>query len=76
MVAVCTFFMLADFRSQAIWIQNKRWVIWGIPWGFSALLAAIGLGVAGYGNIGACKLTFIGTRIGAHAYTNRVLVHE
>lgn len=58
MVAICTFIMLADFRTQSNWIQSHRWVIWGLPWGLSAVWAAIGLGVSGYGNIGACRFFF------------------
>lgn len=58
MVAVCTFFMLADFKVQSNWIQSHRWVIWGLPWGLSAVWAGMGLGLSGYGNIGACKSCF------------------
>lgn len=56
-IAVCTFFMLADFTTQSEWIQSHRWFIWALPCGLSALWAAVGLGVAGYGNIGACKFS-------------------
>lgn len=63
MVAICTFIMLADFRTQSNWIQSHRWVIWGLPWGLSAVWAAIGLGVSGYGNIGACRFFFPDQRI-------------
>lgn len=58
MVAVCSFLVLADFKVQSNWVQSHRWVIWGIPWGLSAVWAAIGLSVSGYGNIGACGFYF------------------
>jgi hypothetical protein len=54
-IAVCTFFILADYKQLSCWVQDHRILLSCLPWGFSVLWAAIGLAVAGYGNIGACK---------------------
>lgn len=55
MIAIYTFLILANYKHQSSWIQEHRIVLWCLPWGFSTLWAALGLGIAGYGNIGACK---------------------
>ncbi|KAF2654376.1 hypothetical protein K491DRAFT_717196 [Lophiostoma macrostomum CBS 122681] len=52
-IAVCTYFILANYKHLSSWVQEHRIILWCLPWGFSALWAAIGLGVAGYGGIGA-----------------------
>ena len=56
-IAICTYFILADYKIASSWVQDHRWLLFGLPWLLSTLWASIGLGVAGYGNIGACKLT-------------------
>ncbi|OCK78843.1 hypothetical protein K432DRAFT_406116 [Lepidopterella palustris CBS 459.81] len=63
-IAVCTFLVLASYKRQSSWIQEHRIVLWCLPWGFSTLCAALGLGFAGYGNIGAwCWFTSDRTRL-------------
>lgn len=54
-IAVYTFLVLADYKHSSSWIESHRIVLWMLPWFFSTLWAAIGLGVVGYGDIGACK---------------------
>lgn len=64
MIAICTFLILANYKHQSSWIQEHRIVLWCLPWGFSTLWAALGLGIAGYGNIGAwCWFTSDRTRL-------------
>ncbi|KAF2256060.1 hypothetical protein BU26DRAFT_573909 [Trematosphaeria pertusa] len=53
LIAVCTFLILANHKHMSSWIQEHRLVLWCLPWGFSALWAAIGLGLDGYSDIGA-----------------------
>ncbi|KAL2170820.1 hypothetical protein VTG60DRAFT_4389 [Thermothelomyces hinnuleus] len=52
-IAICTFFILADHRRCSAWTQGHPAVLWILPWLLSITWAAIGLGVAGYGGIGA-----------------------
>jgi hypothetical protein len=52
-IAVCTYFILADHKRASSWVQDHRVFLWCLPWFFSILWASIGLGVAGYGDIGA-----------------------
>ncbi|KAH8598474.1 G protein-coupled glucose receptor regulating Gpa2-domain-containing protein [Bisporella sp. PMI_857] len=52
-IAVCTYLILSDHKRQSTWIQEHRIVIWLLPWFFSILWAALGLGIVGYGDIGA-----------------------
>ncbi|KAH8600181.1 G protein-coupled glucose receptor regulating Gpa2-domain-containing protein [Bisporella sp. PMI_857] len=52
-IAVCTYLILSDHKHQSTWIQEHRIVIWLLPWFFSILWAALGLGIVGYGYIGA-----------------------
>ncbi|KAF2018667.1 hypothetical protein BU24DRAFT_488753 [Aaosphaeria arxii CBS 175.79] len=53
LIAVCTFLILGNYKHVSSWIQEHRIVLWSVPWGLSALWAALGLGLAGYGDIGA-----------------------
>ncbi|OCL12081.1 hypothetical protein AOQ84DRAFT_386363 [Glonium stellatum] len=63
-IAVCTFLILANYKHQSSWIQEHRIILWCLPWGLSTLWAALGLGIAGYGNIGAwCWFTSDRTRL-------------
>ncbi|KAH8754280.1 G protein-coupled glucose receptor regulating Gpa2-domain-containing protein [Hyaloscypha finlandica] len=63
-IAVCTYLILANHRHQSNWIQDHKAVVWGLPWFLSILWAAIGLGMVGYGDIGAwCWFTSDRTRL-------------
>ena len=53
-IAICTYAILADHKYISIWIQENCGLLMAIPWVFSVIGASIGLGVAGYGDIGAC----------------------
>ncbi|KAF2266999.1 hypothetical protein CC78DRAFT_566428 [Lojkania enalia] len=53
LIAFSTFFILANYKRLSTWIQEHRIILWTMPWGFSALWAALGLGLDGYGDIGA-----------------------
>ncbi|KAF1993243.1 hypothetical protein P154DRAFT_503807 [Amniculicola lignicola CBS 123094] len=53
LIAICTYLILANHKHMSAWIQDHRIILWSLPWGLSALWAAIGLAVAGYGDIGA-----------------------
>lgn len=53
LIALCTYLILADHKRSSSWVQQHAAVIWGLPWFLSVLWASIGLGVIGYGDIGA-----------------------
>jgi len=55
-IAVCTYFILADHKVLSNWIQDHKYIIWLLPWLFSVLWAILGLTLVGYGDIGACKI--------------------
>lgn len=55
LIAVYTFLVLADHKHNSSRIQEHKIVLWLIPWLLSIIWASIGLGVVGYGDIGACK---------------------
>ncbi|KAF2120849.1 G protein-coupled glucose receptor regulating Gpa2-domain-containing protein [Lophiotrema nucula] len=64
LIAISTFLILANHKHLSTWIQEHRIVLWCLPWGFSALWAALGLALAGYGDIGAwCWFTSDKTRL-------------
>jgi hypothetical protein len=52
-IALCTFFILAEWKRIGSWVQDHRRILWCLPWFFSILWAGIGLGTTGYGDIGA-----------------------
>ncbi|KAM7214705.1 hypothetical protein V8F06_009870 [Rhypophila decipiens] len=52
-IAIYTYFVLTDQKRCSNWIQAHPFVPWVLPWVLSALWAAVGLGVTGYGDIGA-----------------------
>ncbi|KZL82163.1 g-protein coupled receptor 1 [Colletotrichum incanum] len=52
-IAICTYFILAGHKTQSTWVQSHELVVWALPWFFSVLWASVGLGVTGYGDIGA-----------------------
>jgi len=54
-IALCTYFILADFRRLSCYVQNQRWLLMALPWVFSIVWASLGLVLAGYGDIGACR---------------------
>ncbi|OCK80626.1 hypothetical protein K432DRAFT_281173, partial [Lepidopterella palustris CBS 459.81] len=63
-IALCTFLILANYKHQASWIQEHRIILWCLPWGLSTAWAAMGLGITGYGDIGAwCWFTSDRTRL-------------
>ncbi|KAF2813316.1 uncharacterized protein BDZ99DRAFT_382497 [Mytilinidion resinicola] len=64
LIAVCTFFIVANYKRQSQWVQEHRIILWCLPWGFSILWAALGMGLIGYGDIGAwCWFTSDKTRL-------------
>ncbi|SPO01563.1 uncharacterized protein DNG_04236 [Cephalotrichum gorgonifer] len=52
-LAICTYFILADFKRPSYWVQDNVWILMAIPWVLSIAWASIGLALAGYGDIGA-----------------------
>lgn len=54
-IALSTHFILAGYKKISDWLQDKRWLLAALPWVLSVIWASIGLGVAGYGDIGACE---------------------
>lgn len=50
--------MLNDKTSVSQWFQKNRAVVWAVPWVLSLLWATLGLALAGYGDIGACRFPF------------------
>lgn len=52
-IAIYTYFVLADHKRCSLWIQDHPLVPWVLPWFLSLLWASVGLGVTGYGDIGA-----------------------
>jgi hypothetical protein len=52
-IAVCTYFILADHKQCSSWVQEHPAFLWTLPWLLSTAWAAIGLGITGYGDIGA-----------------------
>ncbi|OLN95939.1 G-protein coupled receptor 1-like protein 2 [Colletotrichum chlorophyti] len=52
-IAICTYFILAGHKKQSSWIQDHEGIILALPWVFSVLWASVGVGVVGYGDIGA-----------------------
>ncbi|KAJ4353417.1 uncharacterized protein N0V89_005146 [Didymosphaeria variabile] len=52
-IAICTFLILANYKHQVTWMQKHRILLWCLPWGFSILWAALGVGLDGYSDIGA-----------------------
>lgn len=55
LIAICTYLLLADKKHASTWLEDHRLVIWIVPWSLATITAALGLGLIGYGNIGACK---------------------
>lgn len=56
LIAFCTCCILADYKRASSWLQDHRIFLASLPWAFSILWAGVGLGTAGYGDIGSCKL--------------------
>lgn len=54
LVAVCTYLILAGNDRLSLWVQDHRAFLFVLPWLFSTLWAALGLGLVGYKDIGAC----------------------
>jgi hypothetical protein len=53
-IAMCTYVILAGYKSLSSWVQDQRIFLSCLPWVLSLLWAGIGLKLAGYGDIGAC----------------------
>ncbi|EEU35776.1 uncharacterized protein NECHADRAFT_44345 [Fusarium vanettenii 77-13-4] len=53
LISLCTYFVLAGFKRPSSWVQDHRLILAALPWIFYITWASIGLGTAGYGNIGA-----------------------
>ncbi|KAL2128809.1 hypothetical protein VTI74DRAFT_8615 [Chaetomium olivicolor] len=52
-IAIYTYFVLTDQKRCSNWIQAHPLVPWMLPWLLSVAWASVGLGVTGYGDIGA-----------------------
>ncbi|KAL1838627.1 hypothetical protein VTJ49DRAFT_2464 [Mycothermus thermophilus] len=52
-IALCTYFVLADHKRASSWAMDHLWLVWIVPWVLSVTWASIGMGVTGYGDIGA-----------------------
>ena len=52
-IAICTYLLLTDNKTQSAWIQDHRVILWALPWFFSLLCGGLGLGLIGYGYNGA-----------------------
>ncbi|KAI8649046.1 hypothetical protein NCS55_01478100 [Fusarium keratoplasticum] len=53
LLSLCTYFILAGFKTPSSWVQDNRLILAALPWVLSVTWAGIGLGTTGYGNIGA-----------------------
>ncbi|KAJ4226111.1 hypothetical protein NW759_004699 [Fusarium solani] len=53
LISLCTYFILAGYKTPSSWVQDNRLILAALPWVLSVSWAGIGLGTAGYGNIGA-----------------------
>ncbi|KAF3106468.1 hypothetical protein TWF569_002640 [Orbilia oligospora] len=57
-IAIATYIILGNFKTQSQFIQTHVWIPWVGPWVLSIIIAAICHGVLGYGYIGGwCWLT-------------------
>lgn len=63
-IAMCTYVILAGYKSLSSWVQDQRIFLSCVPWVLSLLWAGIGLKLAGYGDIGAC--TSLNTEMGLY----------
>ncbi|KAN0116884.1 G protein-coupled glucose receptor regulating Gpa2 domain containing protein [Hyaloscypha variabilis] len=52
-IAICTYLLLTDNKTQSAWIQDHRVILWALPWFFSLLCGGLGLGLIGYWYNGA-----------------------
>lgn len=52
-IATCTYLILTGHNRLSTWVQDNRWLVSLIPWCLSLLTASLGLGIVGYGDIGA-----------------------
>ncbi|KAL6364179.1 hypothetical protein LRP88_02095 [Fusarium phalaenopsidis] len=53
LISLCTYFILAGYKTPSFWVQDNRLILAALPWVLSVTWAGIGLGTVGYGNIGA-----------------------
>jgi hypothetical protein len=54
-IAMCTYFIISDWKRTAKWIQEHPGIVFCIPPLVSGTWALIGVGLHAYANIGACK---------------------
>ena len=52
-IAVYTYFVLNDQKRCSMWVEKHPLIPWVVPWVLSLVWASLGLGITGYGDIGA-----------------------
>ncbi|KAF4951329.1 hypothetical protein FGADI_7527 [Fusarium gaditjirri] len=74
-IALCTYVILAGYKSLSSWVQDQRIFLSCLPWALSLLWAGIGLKLAGYGDIGAwCWFTSDKVRLLANFVPRWVII--
>ncbi|KAL7758485.1 hypothetical protein ACKLNR_010912 [Fusarium oxysporum f. sp. zingiberi] len=74
-IAMCTYVILAGYKSLSSWVQDQRIFLSCLPWVLSLLWAGIGLKLAGYGDIGAwCWFTSDEVRLLANFVPRWVII--
>ncbi|KAF6524911.1 hypothetical protein HZS61_010706 [Fusarium oxysporum f. sp. conglutinans] len=74
-IAMCTYVILAGYKSLSSWVQDQRIFLSCVPWVLSLLWAGIGLKLAGYGDIGAwCWFTSDEVRLLANFVPRWVII--
>ncbi|KAG4255703.1 hypothetical protein FPRO03_04651 [Fusarium proliferatum] len=74
-IALCTYVILAGYKSLSSWVQDQRILLSCLPWALSLLWAGIGLKLAGYGDIGAwCWFTSDKVRLLANFVPRWVII--
>ncbi|KAF5686332.1 G coupled receptor 1 [Fusarium denticulatum] len=74
-IALCTYVILAGYKSLSSWVQDQRIFLSCLPWALSLLWAGLGLKLAGYGDIGAwCWFTSDEVRLLANFVPRWVII--
>ncbi|PNP76611.1 hypothetical protein FNYG_10030 [Fusarium nygamai] len=74
-IALCTYVILAGYKSLSSWVQDQRIFLSCLPWALSLLWAGLGLKLAGYGDIGAwCWFTSDKVRLLANFVPRWVII--
>ncbi|KAF5697523.1 G coupled receptor 1 [Fusarium mundagurra] len=74
-IAMCTYVILAGYKSLSSWVQDQRIFLSCLPWALSLLWAGLGLKLAGYGDIGAwCWFTSDEVRLLANFVPRWVII--